>query len=60
LTLARHAEPAWRQHARLVVEDTGSGMDEATLGERTSLGLSVVHGIMKSYAGGISVACRSS
>jgi len=55
-------------YARLTVEDTGAGMDEATLerifdpffttkepGKGTGLGLSVVHGIMKSYAGGISV-----
>jgi PAS domain S-box-containing protein len=55
-------------YARLVIEDTGTGMDEATLerifdpffttkepGKGTGLGLSVVHGIMKSYAGGISV-----
>ena len=55
-------------YARLVFEDTGSGMDEAILerifdpffttkepGKGTGLGLSVVHGIMKSYAGGIAV-----
>ena len=63
-----HPELHIGRHVRLSVVDTGSGMDRATmdrmfdpffttkaLGEGTGLGLAVVHGIMKSHDGGISV-----
>jgi PAS domain S-box-containing protein len=55
-------------YARISVADTGSGMDEATLrrlfepffttkpqGEGTGLGLAVVHGIMDSHDGAVTV-----
>ena len=58
-------------YARISVADTGSGMDEATLrrlfepffttkppGEGTGLGLAVVHGIMDSHDGAVTVASK--
>ena len=67
------AEPSLRPgiYARISVSDTGCGMDQATLrrlfepffttkppGEGTGLGLAVVHGIMDSHDGAVTVESR--
>jgi CheY-like chemotaxis protein len=66
-----HIELEARDYVKLVLQDTGHGMDEATIGrifepffttkgagDGTGLGLSVVHGIIKDYGGVITVESK--
>ena len=71
LRISTHAEPG-SAHARLVVEDTGEGIDDAIaarvfepffttkeVGMGSGLGLSTVYGIVKQSGGTITLASRN-
>jgi signal transduction histidine kinase/CheY-like chemotaxis protein len=66
--IARYTELKAGNYVRITVTDTGHGIDRATMqrifdpffttkavGEGTGMGLSVVHGIVKSYEGAVTV-----